>query len=136
MEEPEPKPSSRKPILILAGAFVAMFVVGFIGIQFSTTSSEGGDESAGPTSVDDLGVTIDIHGFAYHPSNVSVPRGAQVTWLNDDNADHTATEKDHAAWDTQIIHGGEPFTIQFDTPGTFQYYCTIHPYMVGTLTVR
>ena len=81
-------------------------------------------------------MTIDIHDFAYHPGNVSVPRGAEVTWLNDDKQDHTATEKDHAAWDTQIIHSGEPFTIRFDTPGTFKYYCTIHPYMVGTLTVR
>jgi plastocyanin len=136
VDEDEPKRSSRKPILIMVGAIVLMFVVGFIGIEFSTTSGGGSDESAGPTSVDDLGVTIDIHDFAYHPSNVSVPRGAQVTWLNDDNPDHTATEKNHAAWDTQIIHSGEPFTIEFDSPGTYQYYCTIHPYMVGTLTVR
>ena len=136
MDTDEPKRSSRKPILILAGAIVAMFVVAFIGIQFSTTSDGSGDESAGPTSVNESQVTIDMQGYAYHPSNVSVPRGAQVTWLNDDNVDHTATEKDDAAWDTQIVRNEESKTIKFDSPGTFRYYCTIHPYMVGTLTVR
>jgi plastocyanin len=136
MDEDEPKRSSRKPIAIMLGAIVVMIVVGFIGIQFSTTSNGSGDESASPTSVNDSQVTIDIQGYAYHPSNISVPRGAKVTWLNDDNVVHTATEKGNAAWDTQIIHSGESKTIEFDSPGTFRYYCTIHPYMVGTLTVR
>jgi plastocyanin len=135
VEEP-PRRSSRKPIAIVVGAIVVMIVVAFIGIQFSTTSDGSGDESAAPTSVNDSQVTIDIQGYAYHPSNISVPRGAQVTWLNDDNVDHTATEKDNAAWDTQIIHNGESKAIKFDSPGTFRYYCTIHPYMVATLTVR
>lgn len=113
-----------------------MIVVAFIGIQFSTTSGGSGDEGTGPTSVNDSQVTIDIQGYAYHPSNISVPRGAKVTWLNDDNQDHTATEKDNGSWDTQIIHNSQAQTIEFDSPGTFAYYCTIHPYMVGTLTVR
>jgi plastocyanin len=136
MDEDEPKRSSRKPIAIMLGAIVVMIVVGFIGIQFSTTSDGSGDESALPTSINDSQVTIDIQGYAYHPGNLSVPRGAKVTWLNDDNVVHTATEKGSAAWDTQIIHNGESKTIEFDSPGTFRYYCTIHPYMVGTLTVR
>jgi plastocyanin len=136
VEEPEPRRSSRKPIAIIVGAIVVMFVVAFIGIQFSTTSDGSGDESALPTSVNESQVTIDIQGYAYHPGNISVPRGAQVTWVNDDNVEHTATEKDHAAWDTQIIHNAESKTIEFDSPGTFRYYCTIHPYMVATLTVR
>jgi plastocyanin len=136
MDADEPKRSSRKPIAIIVGAIVVMVVVGFIGIQFSTTSDGSGDESAAPTSVNESQVTIDMLGYAYHPGNISVPRGAQVTWVNDDNVDHTATEKDNAAWDTQIIRNGASKTIKFDSPGTFRYYCTIHPYMVATLTVR
>jgi plastocyanin len=135
VEEPRRR-SSRKPIAIIVGAIVAMIVVAFVGIQFSTTSDGSGDEGAGPTSVNDSQVTIDIQGYAYHPSNISVPRGAKVTWLNDDNQDHTATEKDNGSWNTQIVHNGQSETIEFDSPGTFAYYCTIHPYMVGTLTVR
>src|ERR1700693_5019333 len=134
MNEDEPKRSSRKPIAIMVGAVVVMFVVGFIGIQFSTTSDGSSDESAAPTYVNESQVTIDMQGYAYHPGNISVPRGAQVTWVNDDNVDHTATEKDPAPWDTQIVHNGASKTIKFDSPGTFRYYCTIHPYMVATLT--
>lgn len=136
MDADEPLRSSRKPIAIMVGAVVVMCIVGFIGIQFSTTGDGSGDESAAPTSVNESQVTIDMQGYAYHPGNISVPRGAQVTWVNDDNVDHTATEKDNASWDTQIVHNGASKTIKFDSPGTFRYYCTIHPYMLATLTVR
>jgi len=61
--------------------------------------------------------------------------GAVITWLNDDNVDHTATDK-NSAWDSTIIHSEESETLTLDTPGTYNYYCTIHPYMTGTLTVR
>ncbi len=136
MDADEPRRSPRKPIAIMVGAVVVMCVVGFIGIQFSTTSDGSSDENALPTSVNESQVTIDMQGYAYHPGNISVPRGAQVTWVNDDNVDHTATEKDNTSWDTQIVHYGASKTIKFDSPGTFRYYCTIHPYMVATLTVR
>ena len=136
-EEPqapqEPRPS-RKPILIIAGIILALIVIAVIGVMMSSTS-ESGDADPGPTSVTDLAIVIGIRNFQYNPRIISIPRSATVTWLNDDNVDHTATDKD-AAWDSTIIHSEESETLTFDTPGTYNYYCTIHPYMTATLTVR
>jgi len=64
-----------------------------------------------------------------------VPRGAEVTWVNDDKAPHTATER-ASVWDTRVLSEGESATLTFERPGTYNYYCTIHPYMAGSVTVR
>lgn len=131
--EPEPKPS-RKPILIIAGVILALIVIGVIGVMMSSTS-ESGDADPGPTSVDDMDIVIGIRNYKYNPSIISIPRGATVTWLNDDKVDHTATAK-NSEWDSTIIHSEESKTLKFTSPGTYNYYCTIHAYMTGTLTVR
>jgi plastocyanin len=131
--EDQPKPS-RKPILIIAGVILALIAIGIIGVEMSSTS-ESGDSDPGPTSVTDMNIVIGIRNYNYNPRIISIPLGATVTWLNDDKVDHTATEK-NGVWDSTIIHSEESQTLQFDTPGTYNYYCTIHPYMTGTLTVR
>lgn len=128
-----PKPS-RKPILIIAGVILALIVIGIIGVLMSSTSNSG-DADPGPTSVDDIDIVIGIRNYQYNPRIISIPRSATVTWLNDDQVDHTATDK-NAAWDSTIIHSEESETLTFNTPGTYNYYCTIHPYMTATLTVR
>ena len=132
-DTPEATPS-RKPLLIIVGVILALIVIGIVGVEMSSTS-ESGDSDPGPTSVDDTDIVIGIRNYKYNPSIISIPRGATVTWLNDDKADHTATDK-NSAWDSTIIHSEESQALQFNTPGTYSYYCTIHPYMTGTLTIR
>jgi plastocyanin len=132
--EPEPK-RSNWPIIIVVLSMVVLAVVLVIGIQFSSTGSTTPGNTE-PTSVDSLDVTIDIIDYAYQPPNISVPNGARVTWVNDDKVAHTATEKENSEWDTEVIHQDQGVTVTFQTSGTFTYYCTIHPYMLGTLTVR
>jgi plastocyanin len=126
-------PASRKPLLIMAGIIIALIIIAAVGVVFSSTSETGGD--AGPTSVDEMDVVISIHDYKYRPAIISVPRGATVSWFNDDKVDHTATDKG-GHWDTQIIHGGESKTLTLNAPGTYTYYCTLHPYMTGEITVR
>jgi len=131
--EDEPQ-RSRKPLLIIAGVFLALIVIAIIGVLMSSTS-ESGDADPGPTSVDDTDIVIGIRNYKYNPSIISIPRGATVTWLNDDRVNHTATAK-NSEWDSTIIHSEESQSLKFNAPGTYNYYCTIHPYMTGTLTVR
>jgi plastocyanin len=134
----QPKPPvekrSRTPLYIIGGIIIALVLIGIIGVMMSSTS-DSDDSASGPTSVDGPEAFIDIRDYKYRPGVISIPRGAQVTWLNDDKVDHTATDK-AGAWDSTIIHSEESETVAFDTPGTYQYYCTIHPYMVATITVR
>ncbi len=72
---------------------------------------------------------------AYAPNVWNVAVGDSVTWINNDTAAHTATA-DGGAWNSGSIAPGLTFSQKFATPGTFPYHCTIHPGMVGTITVQ
>lgn len=131
-DEPAPK-RSRWPVIIVVVAMVVLIVTFAVGVRFSSTSDTS--DSTQPTSVDTLDVVIDIIDFKYRPADISVPRGAEVTWVNDDKAPHTATER-NSQWDTGVLSEGEGVLIRFSRPGTYEYYCTIHPYMTGKIRVR
>jgi len=72
---------------------------------------------------------------AYSPNPITVGAGGTVTWVNNDNTTHTATATDNS-WNSGNIAPGGNFSRTFPTAGTFQYNCTIHPNMVGTVTVQ
>ena len=78
----------------------------------------------------------------YTPANLTVAVGTTVTWTNDDATIHTVTqgspESQETAplFDSSILAAGKTFEYKFDQAGTFDYYCTLHPFMVGTVTVQ
>ena len=78
----------------------------------------------------------------YNPSPLSVPVGTTVTWINNDNTGHTVTEGNPSSntppngFDSGILAPGKTFTHTFDKPGTIQYYCTLHPTMMGEVVVK
>lgn len=76
---------------------------------------------------------VSIAGFAFGPGSVSIEVGDTVTWTNDDNAPHTATAA--GDFDTGTIAVGESASVTFDTAGTYDYVCSIHPTMSGTVIV-
>ena len=74
------------------------------------------------------------------PSPVTVPVGGTVTWDNGDTAAHTATAGSAAGgpsgvWDSSLIMAGSSFSHTFDSAGTFDYFCMVHPWMVGSVIV-
>ena len=78
----------------------------------------------------------------YTPSPLSVPIGTTVIWTNNDNTEHTITEGNPSGntpangFDSGILAPGKTFTHTFDTVGTIQYYCTLHPTMLGEVIVK
>ena len=75
------------------------------------------------------------------PSTVTVDVGGIVTWENGDTAAHTstagsATEGPSGVWDSSLIMAGSSFSHTFDAEGTFDYFCMVHPWMVGTVIVE
>ena len=77
---------------------------------------------------------VSIVDFAFSPETLTVAAGASVGFVNNGVAPHTATSND-GSWDTGIVRAGTAMKIQFATPGTFSFYCTIHPQMKGTILV-
>jgi plastocyanin len=72
---------------------------------------------------------------AYSPDELDVPVGTAVTWMNTDSIAHTSTSNG-AGWDSGIVAPGGAFSFTFQTAGTFQYHCAIHPGMTGTVVVH
>jgi plastocyanin len=77
---------------------------------------------------------VGIGDFAFSPSPISVERGAEVTWRNDDPTAHTVTARD-GSFDSGTIDTGTEFATAFERTGTFQYFCQIHPTMQGAVRV-
>ena len=75
------------------------------------------------------------------PSSVTIDMGGTVTWENNDTAAHTATggsatEGPSGVFDSSLIMAGSSFSHTFDAVGTFDYFCMVHPWMVGTVIVE
>lgn len=77
---------------------------------------------------------VAILDFDFAPAVVSVPVGTTIRWTNRGVAPHTATAKDRS-FDSGFLATGESFARQFTTEGTYEYLCTIHPAMLGTVVV-
>jgi quinohemoprotein ethanol dehydrogenase len=73
--------------------------------------------------------------FFFTPRRATVPVGAQVAWKNNGALIHTATEV-KSAWDTGDVAPGETKLVTFDTPGTYTYNCSPHPWMIGQVIVQ
>jgi len=80
---------------------------------------------------------VTIENFAFSPSSITVSVGTTVTWTNNDTVPHTATSNAGVspAFDTGTINPGGSASVTFNTPGTFGYFCAIHPQMMGTVVV-
>jgi plastocyanin len=80
-------------------------------------------------------VTID--GFTFGPGVLTVPRGTKVTWTNKDDDPHTVvSDADPKLFKSPALDTDESFIFTFNDQGTFKYFCTIHPYMQGTVVVQ
>jgi len=80
--------------------------------------------------------TIVINQFRYEPGALSVPRSSTVVWKNDDIVPHTATSVDGKSFDSGQIPAGSSRRIVLKQTGKYEYTCTLHPNMKGTLVVR
>jgi plastocyanin len=80
-------------------------------------------------------VTVGIEEFRYAPSVVRVPAGTTVQWINHDEELHTVTSATGAFASAGLAHD-EAFAQTFRQPGTYQYFCALHPMMKATVVVR
>ncbi len=79
---------------------------------------------------------VTIQNFAFSPANITVKAGTKVTWTNNDSVAHTVTETDGKTGPASSdVNPGETYSFTFSTPGTYQYYCSIHQSMLGTVVV-
>jgi plastocyanin len=78
---------------------------------------------------------IVIQNFAFEPSTLTVKLGEKVTWVNRDDEPHTATATDKR-FNSKTLENGDRFSTEFNAPGTYKYYCALHPKMTGQIIVK
>jgi plastocyanin len=80
-------------------------------------------------------IEVIIQDSTFIPDTQNIPAGALVLWHNDDSVDHTVTARDNS-FDSRRISPNQTFEYTFEQPGEVEYYCKIHPSMVGKITVE
>ena len=80
-------------------------------------------------------VTVDITKFTYAPKELTIAPGTRVVWTNKDETPHTVTSNDKR-FASKGLDTGDKFEHTFAAPGDFDYICTVHPFMTGTVHVR
>ena len=91
-----------------------------------------------PTKVSRPGCEKDDR--CYIPSLIVIEKGKQVTWVNEDSAFHSITSGYYDTptdlFDSGHLDPFESYTLTFDETGTFDYFCTLHPWMKGQVVVE
>ena len=78
---------------------------------------------------------VTIKGFKFAPAKITIKAGDSVTFVNTDDAPHTATA-DNGSFDTGRLGKGVKSKLKFETAGTYSYFCAVHPMMKGSITVE
>ena len=79
--------------------------------------------------------TITIQNLAFNPSTLTVKVGTNVTWINKDSMPHTVTS-DNGVFESGSLSNGQTFIYTFNTPGTYNYHCSIHTSMTAKIIVE
>ena len=82
------------------------------------------------------GTAVSMEGIAFSPAEVTVAVGDTVTWTNNDPAGHDVTADSFSSGDPGGLAEGDTFEHTFEEAGSFDYVCTVHPGMEGTVVVE
>jgi plastocyanin len=78
---------------------------------------------------------VKVDNFSFGPATLRVAVGTTVTWTNRDDIPHTVVSKD-GVFKSKVLDTDETFSYTFAKPGTFPYFCSIHPKMTGEVVVQ
>ena len=139
---------AKAAILIMA-VLVAIFVSGCTSYgpaaspqptaqpttQVSTqpTAQSTSQASTQPTAQAPGSASVTIQNFAFSPTTVTIQKGGNVTWTNQDSTTHTVTFADGGS---PNLGNGATYTKTFNEAGTFDYHCSIHTSMTGKVVVQ
>ena len=83
------------------------------------------------------GTQVTIDNFRFSPAELTVTAGTKVTWVNRDDVPHTATSTARPRlFDSGTLDTDGQFTHVFTAPGTYDYFCAVHPHMTGQVIVK
>jgi plastocyanin len=88
--------------------------------------------AAVPARAEDAAVKIG--NFTFGPQDLKVKSGTTVTWTNEDDIPHTVVSPNN--YRSKVLDTDGTYSFTFTTPGTYKYFCSLHPHMTGTIVVE
>ena len=76
-----------------------------------------------------------IDNFTFNPPRLTVTAGTTVTWDNEDDIPHTVASSARV-FRSKALDTSDKFSFTFATPGVYEYFCSLHPHMTGTIVVE
>ena len=108
---------------------IAALLSGFSSFAIAGEMKDTGSSGAGQNK-------IEIKDFAFNPQTITVKSGEKVTWINRDEEPHTIVSVEKQFKKSSALDTDQEFTITAGAPGTYTYYCSVHPKMTGTIVVQ
>lgn len=87
------------------------------------------------SAADSSTTTVQIDNFSFTPQEIRVKVGTTITWMNRDDIPHTVVSSDQA-FKSKALDTDDKFTTTLTKPGTYSYFCSIHPKMQGKVIVE
>ncbi len=110
--------------------------------QTNSSSSANGTEDtteSEPIQSDETSTSsnVEMSGMAFSPSTITVKKGTTVTWTNKDSAGHDVTpdEETDEFKKSDLLDKDQTYQVTFNTPGTYEYHCSPHPFMRAKVIV-
>lgn len=94
-----------------------------------------GGKNASAESTSSATSDVKIDNFSFTPTTVTVPAGTTITWTNSDDIPHTVVSDDKV-FKSKVLDTDEKFSYTFTKPGTYPYFCSIHPKMTAKVVVQ
>jgi plastocyanin len=89
----------------------------------------------GPIAKAKAASSVHIDNFTFTPQEITITRGTTLTWVNDDDIPH-AIAASNKAFRSKAMDTEEKFSFTFSAPGTYEYFCSLHPHMQGKVIVK
>ena len=112
----------------------AVVVVALLAYSAYGAFTGGSSAVAGSGALESGSITVTVKNLAFRDGTRTVATGSTVTWKNSDGTTHTVTATDKS-FGAQELAPGRTYAHTFSSVGTQAYYCSIHPFMKGTITV-
>jgi plastocyanin len=89
----------------------------------------------GAVAAQDTGSVVTIDNFTFGPKELTVAVGTTVKWVNHDDIPHTVVEK-NTTFRSKALDTDDSYSFTFASAGSFDYFCGLHPHMVGKIIVK
>jgi plastocyanin len=114
---------------------VATAMLGALGWISASNARFGASAASAQGAAKSQEVVVKIDNFSYMPHDITVAAGTTIIWVNNDDIPHTVVSTTDV-FKSRALDTDDKFSFKFDKPGTYEYFCSIHPKMTAKVIVQ